>query len=192
LRVETAQMLNLDIADLSLVAGLQLDLVSLLRLEVDGLQGSALAGEQIDLDRLSTALGMLRQLLPERALVSAPPPPPETRFGDQHRKRLRELVERVVLREDPGDPGEVERLRDACEREERTMADEGAGREPEPVPAAPMAPPARPQRKAPTYGMRMLSQQLRLRRPALWSGCAAQGQRGGRHHRHLPPGSSSL
>ena len=147
LRRETAAMLKLDADALSLVEGLQLDLLAMLRLEIDGLQGKVLAGEQVDLDRLATALGMLGKLLPASALASAPPPSETTRFGPDHRARLKQLIERVVMREDPSDPGEVERLRDACEREERTMADEAAGREPEPVPAAPMAPPARPQRE---------------------------------------------
>jgi hypothetical protein len=39
LRHETAAMFNYDIANLSLTQGLQLDLVSLLRLEVDMMQG---------------------------------------------------------------------------------------------------------------------------------------------------------
>ena len=93
LRVETAEMLKLDVANLSLVEGLQLDLVSMLRLEVDGLQGAVLAGEQVDLGRLSTALGMLRQLLPEKSLVASPAAAPETRFGTNHRERLRQLIE---------------------------------------------------------------------------------------------------
>jgi hypothetical protein len=115
LRVETAEMLKLDVANLSLVEGLQLDLVSMLRLEVDGLQGSVLAGEQVDLDRLSTALAMLQKLLPAQALV-APTPPAETRFGPSARARLRELIEKTVLRDDPH---EAERLRQVREREEQ-------------------------------------------------------------------------
>jgi hypothetical protein len=79
LRTETAAMLKLNSSDLSLVEGLQLDLVSLVRLEVDMLQGRALANEPIDLDRLSTALGMLQKLLPAQALVSTPPPSETTR-----------------------------------------------------------------------------------------------------------------
>jgi hypothetical protein len=71
LRAETAEMLKLDAANLSLVEGLQLDLVSLLRLEVDGLQGAVLAGEQVDLARLSTALAMLQKLLPTQLAPAA-------------------------------------------------------------------------------------------------------------------------
>jgi hypothetical protein len=68
LRAETAGMLKYDLADLSLVQGLQVDLVSLLRLEVDTLQGKVLAGEQVDLMRLSAALTMLHKLLPPAEL----------------------------------------------------------------------------------------------------------------------------
>lgn len=100
LRAETATMLKLEATSLSLVENLQLDLVSLLRLQVDELQGAALAGQTVDLDRLATALQMLQKLLPEKALV-APAPPAETRFGPSARERLRELIERTVLREDP-------------------------------------------------------------------------------------------
>jgi hypothetical protein len=71
LRAETAGMLKLDAANLSLVEGLQLDLVSLLRLEVDGLQGAVLSGDQVDLARLSTALAMLQKLLPTQLAPAA-------------------------------------------------------------------------------------------------------------------------
>ena len=66
LRAETAQMLKLDSANLSLVEGLQLDLVSLLRLEVDGLQAAVLGGAQVDLARLSTAHTLLQKMHPRR------------------------------------------------------------------------------------------------------------------------------
>lgn len=114
LKIETAQMLNLDAASLSLVENLQLDLVSLLRLEVDGLQGAVLAGDQVDLARLSTALGMLRQLLPEKALV-APAPAPAARFDGNARERLRRLIETTVL---AGEADEAVRMADVREREE--------------------------------------------------------------------------
>ena len=68
LRIETAEMLRLNANSASLVEGLQVDLVSLLRLQLDDLQGRVLSGEQVDLNRLSTALTMLRQLLPEKAV----------------------------------------------------------------------------------------------------------------------------
>jgi hypothetical protein len=114
LKIETASMLNLDAASLSLVENLQLDLVSLLRLEVDTLQGQVLAGEQVDLGRLSTSLAMLRQLLPERALV-APAPAPEARFGNDARKRLRRLIEQTLL----GGEEIVDESQEALERQFR-------------------------------------------------------------------------
>ena len=78
LKIETAEMLNLNVASSSLLENLQVDLVALLRLEIDTLQGAVLAGESVDLNRLSTALTMLRTLLPAQALV-APAPAPESR-----------------------------------------------------------------------------------------------------------------
>jgi hypothetical protein len=71
LKVETAQMLGLNTDSSSLLENLQVDLVSLLRLQIDDLQGKVLNGEQVDLGRLSAALTMLRQLLPEKALVAS-------------------------------------------------------------------------------------------------------------------------
>ena len=96
LRIETAEMLRLNANSASLIEGLQVDLVALLRVEIDALQGQVLNGELVDLGRLASALTMLRSLLPEKALVSAPPPA-EVRFGPDHQKRLREMIERVVL-----------------------------------------------------------------------------------------------
>jgi hypothetical protein len=73
LRASTAEMLKLDPANLSLVEGLQLDLIALLRLTTSDMHGAALSGEAVDLDRLSTALGMLQKLLPASALVAPAP-----------------------------------------------------------------------------------------------------------------------
>lgn len=70
LKIETAAMLGFDVSDLTLTQGLQLDLVSLLRLEVDTMQGAALSGEQVDLQRLAVAHGMLQKMLPPQALVA--------------------------------------------------------------------------------------------------------------------------
>jgi hypothetical protein len=115
LKIETARMLNLSADSASLVEGLQVDLVALLRLEIDTLQGAVLAGDSVDLGRLASALTMLRSLLPAQALVSAPPAA-ETRFGPNARQRLRDLIEKTVLRDDPY---ETERLRVVREREEQ-------------------------------------------------------------------------
>ena len=117
LKIETAEMLNLNVASSSLLENLQVDLVALLRLEIDTLQGAVLAGESVDLNRLSTALTMLRTLLPAQALV-APAPAPESRFGPSARERLRALIERTVLTPPVDDPGELERKAELMRREE--------------------------------------------------------------------------
>jgi hypothetical protein len=70
LKTETAGMFGYDLADLSLTQGLQIDLVSLLRLEVDTMQGKVLAGETVDLQRLVAAHGLLQKMLPAQALVA--------------------------------------------------------------------------------------------------------------------------
>jgi hypothetical protein len=70
LKTETAGMFGYDLADLSLTQGLQIDLVSLLRLEVDSMQGKVLAGETVDLARLVAAHGLLAKMLPTSALVA--------------------------------------------------------------------------------------------------------------------------
>ena len=64
LKIETAGMLNLNVASSSPLENLQVDLVSLLRLQIDDLQGKVLSGEQVDLNRLSTALNMLVSFCP--------------------------------------------------------------------------------------------------------------------------------
>jgi hypothetical protein len=92
LKVETAEMLGLNTDSASLMESLQVDLVSLLRLQIDDLQGKVLNGEQVDLARLSTALTMLRQLLPEKALV-APAAGPD--FSGAKEELLRMLDGRI-------------------------------------------------------------------------------------------------
>jgi hypothetical protein len=99
LRAETAEMFDYDLASASLTQGLQIDLVSLLRLEIDSMSGRVLAGETVDLTRLVAAHGLLRQMLPEKALV-APAPPAETRFGLDHKAKLRALIERALNNDD--------------------------------------------------------------------------------------------
>jgi hypothetical protein len=96
LRAETAQMFDYDLANASLTQGLQIDLVSLLRLEIDSMSGAVLAGKTVDLSRLVAAHGLLKQMLPERSLV-APAPPAEVRFSGEHQAKLRRLIEKTVL-----------------------------------------------------------------------------------------------
>jgi hypothetical protein len=99
LKAETAGMLNLSVASSSLLENLQIDLVSLLRLEVDTLQGQVLAGDSVDLKRLETALDMLQKLLPAQALV-APAPAPARRFDGNARERLKAMIEKTVMNDD--------------------------------------------------------------------------------------------
>lgn len=96
LRASTAEMLKLDVTNLSLVAGLQLDLVSLLRLQVDELQGAALAGGAVDLDRLSTALQMLQKLLPAQALTASVAPAADAREDDAAYRQIAEMIDRLI------------------------------------------------------------------------------------------------
>jgi hypothetical protein len=70
LRDETAGMFGYDLTNLSLTQGLQIDLVSLQRLEIDTMQGKVLAGETVDLQRLVAAHGLLAKMLPSSALVA--------------------------------------------------------------------------------------------------------------------------
>ena len=139
LRTETATMLRLNLADLSLVEGLQLDLVALLRLEIDSLQGAALFGEQIDLQRLAVAHGMLQKMLPEKSLVASPAAASETRFGADHKARLRRLIETTLLAPVIEDPVEIERKRDILAREEMAAAI-AAGVPPPVAPPPPLRP----------------------------------------------------
>jgi hypothetical protein len=94
LKRETAEMFGYDLANLSLTQGLQLDLVSLLRLEVDTMQGAVLAGEKVDLQRLVAAHGLLRQMLPAQALV-APAAAADHDFSGAHAELARLLDGRI-------------------------------------------------------------------------------------------------
>ena len=145
LKIETAGMLRLDVGSSSLLENLQVDLVALLRLEIDTLQGAVLAGDSVDLGRLASALTMLRSLLPAQALVSAPPPV-ETRFGPDHKAKLRRLIEHTLMADDVAE-AEAERLADVCAREEQAAVAaathvEAAKAAPAPsAPASPSQPP---------------------------------------------------
>ena len=122
LRDLTAAMFDYDLADLSLTQGLQIDLVSLLRLEVDTMQGKVLAGETVDLTRLVAAHGMLAKLLPERALVAPAPAAANHDFASAKEELDRFLVERAE-RLEAREIKESERLREenARLREEITQ-----------------------------------------------------------------------
>ena len=134
LHAETAEMLGLDLVDLSLVQGLGLDLVSLLRLEIDSMQGAVLSGKLIDLPRLVACHGMLAKLLPERSLVA----PAAAEVHSDARERLAALIA-------AGDAAEDERLAEASNHEDRVMTAEAfGGVEPPAVPAPSAEPPPAP------------------------------------------------
>jgi hypothetical protein len=64
LRADAAKLLNLDANKMSALESMQCDLVSVLMLELDMLQGAQLAGRAIDISRVSDAVKILRSLLP--------------------------------------------------------------------------------------------------------------------------------
>jgi hypothetical protein len=140
-------MFGYDLSNLSLTQGLQLDLVSLLRLEVDTMQGQVLAGDTVDLNRLVMAHAMLQKMLPEHALVAPAPAPAEGRFGPSARARLRDLIEKTVLREDSY---EAERLRDVREREEMAAVIAAGGTVEAAAPPSPPEPAAAEQTSQPS------------------------------------------
>jgi hypothetical protein len=113
LRDETAGMFGYDLADLSLTQGLQIDLVSLLRLEVDTMQGKVLAGETVDLVRLVAAHGLLQKMLPPQALVA--PAPAAT--NDDAFAGAREELERFLA-------GRAEALEHREQRESARLLEE--------------------------------------------------------------------
>lgn len=100
LKRDTASMFGYDLPDLSLTQGLQLDLVSLLRLEIDTMSGKVLAGEVVDLARLTAAHGLLKSLLPEKSLVGPAAPAAEVRFSTAHQAKLRADLERILSSDD--------------------------------------------------------------------------------------------
>ena len=87
LRTQTAQMLNLDLAALSPTEALRVDLTALLRLQLDALQGAALAGREIDLGKLQSCYGMLSKLMPQAVAA------PQVREDHSARARLLALIE---------------------------------------------------------------------------------------------------
>jgi hypothetical protein len=123
LRDETAAMFNYDIANLSLTQGLQIDLVSLLRLEVDTMQGQVLAGKTVDLSRLVAAHGLLAKMLPAQALV-APAAAADSHDFDGAREELSRLldgridaIERAMARDPAAARRELElKIRAAIEK----------------------------------------------------------------------------
>jgi hypothetical protein len=91
LRVSTAQLLNLDLANLSPADGVRLDLTSLLRLLLDSMQANALSGQEVDLAQLRSCYEMLSRLMPQA--VEAPP---QAREDHSARDKVRRLIEGYV------------------------------------------------------------------------------------------------
>lgn len=124
LRQLTVKQLGIEIA--TPADEVKVNRVVALKLELDRLQSMQLRGEAIDARVLVEVSEQLEAAL--RPAHAAP----ETRFSSAHQQKLRALIERTLAE----NPDEVARLADVQAREERTMADEAAGRPPEPVPVA--------------------------------------------------------
>jgi hypothetical protein len=86
LRAITREMLGLDGDDLSPLQNLQVDVISVLLLELDTLQGQQLAGQQVDMPRLSSAIALLHKMLPATPLAA----PVEVDFEARYNARVQE------------------------------------------------------------------------------------------------------
>jgi hypothetical protein len=115
LRRESAALLGLDPGgNLTALQAMQIDLASIIRMEIDAAQGAQLAGHEVDIGRLSVALGMLTKLLPQKSLEA------ETKLGfDGAREELArfltaraEAIAAAKEREAAVEEHEVDRLRD--------------------------------------------------------------------------------
>jgi hypothetical protein len=131
LRSETVRLLGLDPAEMSLAQDLQVDLLALLRLEVDTLSGRVLAGEAVDLNRLSVAYGMLAKILPPAELKVA------DAATDQHsdaRAAFEALIEGQIAAAEHVEHEETVRLRAEVAELRELLARSRAGAAP-PAPA---------------------------------------------------------
>jgi hypothetical protein len=138
LRAETAEMFDYDLASASLTQGLQIDLVSLLRLEIDTMSGRVLAGETVDLQRLVAAHGLLQKMLPAQALV-APAPGGGHDFAGARAELTQFLIKRANALE-RREQRESERLREENARLTEEIRLLRAARESEQQPPAPPPP----------------------------------------------------
>jgi hypothetical protein len=110
LRAETAQMLGLDLTDLSAVAGLKLDLVSLLRLSLDELHGRALSGAPIDMATLNQCVALLQKLLPSATTEVSPPEPNFDDAAEQFARLIEHRADALEARQNHLAQQEIERL----------------------------------------------------------------------------------
>jgi hypothetical protein len=149
LRRESAALLDLDPAgDLTALQQMQIDLAAIIRMEIDSAQGQQLAGNEIDIGRLSVAVTMLGKLLPQRALEAEAPKPD---FPYDARAALAALIEGQVAANEVTEATrvqelerEVSDLRELLARSRAgaapsapavTYVDAGAGDGPSPAPA---------------------------------------------------------
>jgi hypothetical protein len=88
---ESAALLGINpVGDLTALQAMQIDLVAILRMEIDAAQGAQLAGKEIDIGRLSVCVSMLGKLLPQRALEAEAS---QQGVADDARERLAHLID---------------------------------------------------------------------------------------------------
>jgi hypothetical protein len=121
LRVETAAMLNLDLTALSPTDGLRLDLTALLRLQLDSLQGLALAGQDVDMSRLSACVAMLQKMMPT-SLSPAIPEPDFSGAAEQFARLIAQRASSLKARRDFLHEQEIERLHSQLAARDATIA----------------------------------------------------------------------
>jgi hypothetical protein len=109
LRASTAKLLRLDPAALSPSEAVRVDRAASLRMLIDGFQAAQLRGEVIDAKGFVIASQELERLM------GGNPAAPPTRFNDEHKAKLRKLIE-AAMRGD--EANEAMRTADIREREE--------------------------------------------------------------------------
>jgi hypothetical protein len=144
LRASTAALLGYDVDHLSAEQTIRTDRAVTLRLLCDHLQAQQLHGVAIDVHEFVSASEALERMITGRDPEA---PPPEARFGVDHKAKLRRLIETTVLAAEVEDPYEAELRRDILAREELASA-LAAG---VPPPVAP-PPPPRPDNVIPLDG----------------------------------------
>jgi hypothetical protein len=104
---------------------------SMLRLEIDTLQGACLAGREIDLARLQSAFEMLRKLLPTSVTETAPVASDDD--DGSARRALLEIIENYAAANEAA-------ATSAMEREEAVQAADAMAEPPPPPPVEPPPP----------------------------------------------------
>jgi hypothetical protein len=137
-RAEAAQLLGLNIDNLSPADALRVDMVSSLRLVVDAEQASILSGNSADVARLNVAVASLIALLPGQKL--AEPAPAEGGPSDPRQIMLRTYLE-MRRRGEAADPtstfegrmAEIERLKAENEQLKAQLTERAAASVPPPA-----------------------------------------------------------